>query len=157
MKTPEQLKGAIRNIAKEKDLHAQEVLQIFMFEHILERLSISPYKKNFVLKGGLLISSMIGISARTTMDMDTSVRGIDMDEENIEKIVKEVFDIDAGDGIIFRFEKIEPIREDDDYNNFRVHFVAEYGKIKNKMKIDITTGDEITPAAIEYSFHTMFD
>lgn len=88
MKTPEQLKGAIRNIAKEKDLHAQEVLQIFMFERILERLSLSPYKKNFVLKGGLLISSMIGISERTTMDMDTTVRGIDMDEENIEKIVK---------------------------------------------------------------------
>ena len=136
MKTPEQLKGAIRNIAKEKDLHAQEVLQIFMFERILERLSLSSYKKNFVLKGCLLISSMIGISERTTMDMDTTVRGIDMDEENIEKIVKEIFDIDTGDGIIFRFEKIEPIREDDDYNNFR---------------------DEITPAAIEYSFHTMFD
>ena len=98
MKTPEQLKGAIRNIAKEKDLHAQEVLQIFMFERILERLSLSPYKKNFVLKGGLLISSMIGISERTTMDMDTTVRGIDMDEENIKKIVKEIFDIDIGDG-----------------------------------------------------------
>ena len=157
MKTPEQLKGAIRNIAKQKDLHAQEVLQIFMFERILERLSLSPYKKNFVLKGGLLISSMIGIAERTTMDMDTTVRGIDMDEANIERIVKEIFAIDAGDGITFTFEKIEPIREDDDYNNFRVHFIAEYGKIKNKMKIDITTGDEITPAAIEYSFRTMFD
>ncbi|ERL04753.1 hypothetical protein HMPREF1986_02725 [Oribacterium sp. oral taxon 078 str. F0263] len=89
MKTPEQLKGAIRNIAKEKDLHAQEVLQIFMFERILDRLSQSQYKKNFVLKGGLLISSMIGISERTTMDMDTTVRGIDMTEENIERIIKE--------------------------------------------------------------------
>ena len=157
MKTPEQLKGAIRNIAKEKSLHAQEVLQIFMFERILDRLSQSPYQKNFVLKGGLLISSMIGIAERTTMDMDTTVRGIDMDEANIERIMKEIFAIDVGDGIIFRIEKIEPIREDDDYNNFRVHFIAEYGKIKNKMKIDITTGDEITPAAIEYSFHTMFD
>lgn len=157
MKTPEQLKGAIRNIAKEKGLHAQEVLQIFMFERVLERLSLSSYKKNFVLKGGLLISSMIGISERTTMDMDTTVRGIDMDEENIERIVREIFAIDTGDGINFKFLKMEPIREDDGYNNFRVHFVAEYGKIKNKMKIDITTGDEITPAAIEYSFHTMFD
>lgn len=157
MKTPEQLKGAIRNIAKQKNLHAQEVLQIFMFERILERLSSSPYKKNFVLKGGLLISSMIGISERTTMDMDTTIRGIDMDEANIKRIVKEIFTINAGDGILFQFEKIEPIREDDDYNNFRIHFTAEYGKIKNKMKMDITTGDEITPAAIEYSFHTMFD
>ncbi len=157
MKTPEQLKGAIRNIAKQKNLHAQEILQIFMFERILERLTLSPYKKNFVLKGGLLISSMIGISERTTMDMDTTVRGIDMDETNIKRIVKEIFSIDAGDGILFQFEKIEPIREDDDYNNYRIHFTAEYGKIKNKMKMDITTGDEITPAAIEYSFHTMFD
>lgn len=157
MKTPEQLKGAIRNIAKQKELHAQEVLQIFMFERILERLSLSRYKKNFVLKGGLLISSMIGISERTTMDMDTTVRGIDMDEANIERIIKEIFAIDAGDNISFQFEKMEPIREDDDYNNYRVHFMAEYGKIRNKMKIDITTGDEITPAAIEYSFHTMFD
>ena len=157
MKTPEQLKGAIRNIAKHKNLHAQEVLQIFMFERILERLSSSPYKKNFVLKGGLLISSMIGISERTTMDMDTTIRGIDMDETNIKRIVKEIFSINADDGILFQFEKIEPIREDDDYNNFRIHFTAEYGKIKNKMKMDITTGDEITPAAIVYSFHTMFD
>ena len=157
MKTPEQLKGAIRNIAKEKNLHAQEVLQIFLFEHILERLSLSPYKKNFVLKGGLLISSMIGISERTTMDMDTTVRGIPMEEENIERIIKEIFAIDTGDGITFTFNKMEPIREDDDYNNFRVHFTAAYGKIQDKMKIDITTGDQITPAAIEYSFHTLFD
>ncbi len=157
MKTPEQLKGKIRNLAKEKDLHAQEILQIYMFERILERLSLSPYKKNFILKGGLLISSMIGISERTTKDMDTTAKGIDMDEVNIERIIKEILDIDVGDGIIFQFEKIEPIREDDDYNNFRVHFVAEYGKIRNKMKMDITTGDEITPAAIRYSFHTMFD
>ena len=87
MKTPEQLKGAIRNIAKEKNLHAQEIMQIFMFERVLERLSLSPYKKNFVLKGGLLISSMIGISERTTKDMDTTVRGIDMDEANIERVM----------------------------------------------------------------------
>ncbi|MBQ5560393.1 MAG: nucleotidyl transferase AbiEii/AbiGii toxin family protein [Lachnospiraceae bacterium] len=157
MKTPEQLKGAIRNIAKQKELHAQEVLQIFMFERILDRLSLSQYKKNFILKGGLLISSMIGISERTTMDMDTTVRGIDMDEANLEQIIKEILSIDAGDGISFQFKKMEPIREDDDYNNFRVHFIANYGKIRNKMKIDITTGDEITPSAIAYSFHTMFD
>ena len=128
MKTPEQLKGAIRNIAKEKNLHAQEIMQIFMFERVLERLSLSPYKKNFVLKGGLLISSMIGISERTTKDMDTTVRGIDMDEANIEQVIKEILAIDANDGIIFHYEKIEPIREDDDYNNFRVQFTAEYGK-----------------------------
>lgn len=157
MKSPDQLKGKIKNLAKEKDLHAQEILQIFMFERVLERLSLSPYKENFILKGGLLISSMIGVAERTTKDMDTTVKGIDMDEANIERIIKEILAIDTGDGITFHFEKIAPIREDDDYNNFRVHFTAEYGKIQNKMKMDITTGDAITPAAVEYSFHTMFD
>ena len=157
MKTPEQLKGAIRNIAREKDLRAQEVLQIFFFERILARLSISPYNANFILKGGLLISSMIGISERTTMDMDTTVRGIPMEEDTIEHIVKEILSIDTDDGISFSFTKMESIREDDVYNNFRVHITASYGKIQNKMKIDITTGDQVTPAAVKYNFHSLFD
>lgn len=157
MKTPEQLKGAIRNIAKSSNLRSQEILQMFMFERILERLASSTYQNNFILKGGLLISSMIGISERTTMDMDTTVRGIDMTEEEITKVIKEILSLDIGDGISFVFKKIEPIREDDDYNNFRVYFDAEYGKIKNPMKIDITTGDQITPAAIRYNYPLLFD
>lgn len=157
MKTPEQLKGAIRNIAKKNNLMPQEVLQMFLFERILERLSVSQYKENFILKGGLLISSMIGITERTTMDMDTTVRGIPMEEEAITNIVKEIMAIDVGDGIVFEFVKIEPIREDDAYNNFRVHLKAIYGKVNNPMKIDITTGDKITPAAITYSYKMMFE
>ena len=157
MKTAEQLKGAIRNIAKDKNVRSQEVLQMFLFERILDRLAASSYKNNFILKGGLLISSMIGISERTTMDMDTTVRGIDMAEDKIERIVKEVLSIDAEDGINFAYKRIEPIREDDDYNNFRVYMDAEYGKIKNPMKIDITTGDEITPAAVRYEYPLLFE
>lgn len=157
MKTAEQLKGAIRNIAKDKNVRSQEVLQMFLFERILDRLAASSYKNNFILKGGLLISSMIGISERTTMDMDTTVRGIDMAEDKIERIVKEVLSIDAEDGINFAYKRIEPIREDDDYNNFRVYMDAEYGKIKNPMKIDITTGDEITPAAVRYDYPLLFE
>ena len=157
MKTPEQLKGAIRNIAKKNNLMPQEVLQMFLFERILERLSVSEYKDNFILKGGLLISSMIGITERTTMDMDTTVRGIELEEENITDIVKKIIAMDVGDDIVFEFIKIEPIREDDAYNNFRVHLKAIYGKMNNSMKIDITTGDKITPAAIEYSYKMMFE
>lgn len=157
MKTAEQLKGAIRNIAKDKNVRSQEVLQMFLFERILDRLAASSYKNNFILKGGLLISSMIGISERTTMDMDTTVRGIDMAEDKIERIVKEVLSIDAEDGIHFTYKRIEPIREDDDYNNFRVYMDAEYGKIKNPMKIDITTVDEITPAAVRYDYPLLFE
>ena len=157
MKTPEQLKGSIRSMAAKKNLHAQEVLQMFLFERILERLAVSRYQNNFILKGGLLISSMIGISERTTMDMDTTVRGIQMEEDEIVAAVNEILAIDVGDGIIFEYQGIEPIREEDAYNNFRVHLRAKYGKIDSPMKIDVTTGDVITPAAIRYDFPMLFD
>ena len=157
MKTPEQLKGAIRSMAAKKNLRAQEVLQMFLFERIIDRLAASSFRDNFILKGGLLISSMIGIGERTTMDMDTTVRGIQMEEDEIVSAVKEIIAMDVGDGISFEFQKIEPIREDDAYNNFRVHLRAKYGKIDSPMKIDITTGDIITPAAIRYVFPFVFE
>lgn len=157
MKTPEQLKGAIRNIAAKKNLRPQEVLQMFLFERVLERLANSNYRNNFILKGGLLISSMLGISERTTMDMDTTVRGISMEEEEIVSVVKEILSVDVDDGIKFMLKTIEPIRKDDAYNNFRVHLTAQYGKINAPMKIDITTGDTITPAAVQYSYPLSFE
>ena len=157
MKTPEQLKGAIRNMAAKKKLRPQEVLQMFLFERVLERLAVSPYRNNFILKGGLLISSMIGIDERTTIDMDTTVRGIRMEEPEIISIIREILSSDVDDGIDFVFRKIEPIREDDTYRNFRVHIDARYGRINSPMKIDITTGDEITPAAIQYNYPFLFE
>lgn len=156
MLTPEQLKGKIRNVAKEKNLSSQEILQMYLFERVLERLSKSKYAKNFILKGGFLIASMIGIDERTTMDIDTTVKGLSMDKETIEPIIKEILSIDVNDGIEFEYGKIESIRGDDDYNNFRVYFNAKYGKINNPMKMDITTGDEITPAAVAYKYPTIF-
>lgn len=157
MKTPEQLKGTIRSMAAKKNLRAQEVLQMFLFERILERMANSRFKDNFILKGGLLISSMIGITERTTMDMDTTVRGIQMEEDEIVSAVKEIVAIDVEDGIVFEYKGIEPIREEDAYNNFRVHLQAKCGKIDSPMKIDVTTGDAITPAAIQYDFPMLFE
>lgn len=157
MRTPEQLKGKIRNVALETGLSTQEILQMYLFERVLMRLSVSKYSKKFILKGGLLISSMLGIAEHSTMDMDTTVTGIDMDEQTISSIVQEVLAIEVDDDILFQFKKIEHIREDDEYCNFRVHFNAVYGKINNHMKLDITTGDVITPRAIEYTFRTIFD
>lgn len=157
MKTPEQLKGAVRSMAEKKNLRAQEVLQMFLFERILERLANSDYKNNYILKGGLLISSMIGVSERTTMDMDTTVRGIQMEEDEIIHSVKKIISVDVNDGIVFEYESIEPIREDDAYNNFRVHLRAKYGKIDSPMKIDVTTGDVIIPSAIRYDYNYIFD
>lgn len=157
MRTAEQLKGKIRNYAKETGLMSQEILQMYLFERVIDRLSKSKYKDNFVLKGGFLIASMIGINERTTMDMDTTVQGLPMNEDTIASIWKEIFMIDVADGIDFIYDRITPIREDDDYNNFRIFFFARQGKINNPMRLDITTGDRITPAAIEYNYRTIFD
>lgn len=157
MKTPEQLKGSIRSMAEKKNLRAQEVLQMFFFERILERLAASKYRDNFILKGGLLISSMIGIHERTTMDMDTTVRGLPMEEDKIVAILKEILAIDVDDGIEFLWQSIEPIRDEDAYNNFRIHLKAQYGKISSPMKIDVTTGDAITPAAVQYDYPLLFE
>ncbi len=157
MKTPEQLKGAIRNLAKKKGIHAQEVLQIFMFERIMERLSVSSYKDRFILKGGLLISAILGVAERTTMDMDTTVKGLPMDEQSIRKVISEILDQPVDDGIEFRLLDLTPIREDDEYENFRASIQAVYGKMKIPMKIDITTGDKITPKEIQFSYPFLFD
>lgn len=155
MKNAEQVKGAVRSIANKMNLKPQEVLQIFMFERLVERLAISKYKENFILKGGLLIASMIGIAERTTMDMDTTIQGLPMTED-MEKIVREILAIDVEDGIYFEYKGMQPIREDDEYNNFCVSVCAMYGKMKIPMKIDITTGDKITPRQIDYSYKFMF-
>ncbi len=143
MISSESLKGKIRNIANSKNLRSQEVLQMFFFERFLERLSKSEYKFNFVIKGGLLISSMIGIDNRTTMDMDTTIKGVPLKEETIRNIVLEIINVEVDDGIEFEIMDISHIREEDEYENFRVHLIANFGKIKNDMKIDITTGDAI--------------
>ena len=157
MKTPEQLKGAIRNLAKKKGIHAQEVLQIFMFERIIERLSVSLYKDRFILKGGLLISAILGVAERTTMDMDTTVKGLPMDEPSIRKAISEILDQPVDDGIEFQLLDLTPIRENDEYENFRASIQVTYGKMKIPMKIDITTGDEITPKEIQFFYPFLFD
>ena len=156
MISSESLKGKIRNIANSKKLRSQEVLQMFFFERLLERLSKSVYKFNFVIKGGLLISSMIGIDNRTTMDMDTTIKGVPLKEEVIRNIVSEIINVKVDDGIEFEIVDITHIREEDEYENFRVHLMANFEKIKNDMKVDITTGDVITPKEIEYLYPCMF-
>lgn len=152
----ESIKAKIRNLAKNNNLSSQEVLQMFLFERFLERLSKSKYKSNFVIKGGLLVSSMIGINNRTTMDMDSTIKGIALNEENITKVVDSIISIDVDDGIEFEIKDITYIREDDEYENFRVSLIANIDKTKNPMKLDLTTGDAITPREIEYSYPCIF-
>lgn len=152
----ESIKGKIRSMAEKKNLKSQEVLQIYFFERFLERLSKSPYKNNFVIKGGFLISSLIGIENRTTMDMDTTIKGIALKEEKIKEVVEEIINIDVDDGIRFEIKDISYIREDDEYENFRISLTSNVGKTKNPMKLDLTTGDAITLRDIEYTYPCIF-
>lgn len=150
------LKAKINNISKDKKVSPQSVLQIYMLERLLERISVSKYKDNFILKGGMLISAILGMSSRSTMDMDTTVKGFELTEESATKILEEICAIELDDDITFNMKKIELIREEDDYNGYRATFEA---KFKNTMpvifKIDITTGDAITYKEIEYDYNLM--
>ena len=152
----ESIKGKIRILAENKNLKSQEVLQIYFFERFLERLSKSKYKNNFVIKGGFLISSLIGIENRTTMDMDTTIKGIALKEEKIKEIVEEIININVDDGIKFEIKDISYIREEDEYENFRISLIANIEKTKNPMKLDLTTGDAITPREIDYTYPCIF-
>ena len=151
------LKGKVKAMAKKSGLKPQELLQMYLFERLLMRLEKSDYAETFVLKGGLLISSMTGVAQRTTMDMDATVVGMDMDAETVNAAISSICSVDIGDGMEYSFERLEPIRTDDEYANWRAHLRARYGKIDAPIKIDITTGDEIVPGRIEYSYPLMFE
>ncbi len=151
-------KARINNISKEKKVAPQSVLQVYMLERLLERISVSKYKDNFILKGGMLISAILGISSRSTMDMDTTVKGFELTEENAKNILTEVCNINLNDDITFKMNKIELIREDDDYNGYRATFEAKYKETMPVIfKIDITTGDAITYKEIEYDYKLMLE
>ena len=157
MKTSEQIKGAIRNISKKTGVNANSLLQMCLFEGILEKISNSKYKNHFILKGGLLISSLIGVEMRSTMDMDTTIRGLPMNEENISKILHEILEITIDADIVYRLIKLERIRKEDLYEDFCATITCRYGKINANLNIDITTGDIITPKEIQYSYEKILE
>lgn len=151
------LKAKIRNIAKSKNLPAQVILQNYMFERFLNRLSASEYKEKFVLKGGMLVAAIVGIDNRATMDLDTTLKNLPLTPEAIEKALNEIFEIDLNDDVKFKFKGISPIREDDIYGGYRVALDAIYETIVTPMTIDVSTGDVITPEAVKYNFTGIFD
>lgn len=152
-----QLKAKIKNLALKNHVPAQAVLQNFMLERLLERISVSKYKDMVILKGGMLIASMVGISSRTTMDMDATLRGYPLTEKAIQEALSEICAIPLGDEVSLELDHIAPIREDDEYGGFRVAIIAKYESINTPLKIDITTGDIITPEAIRYAFQSNFE
>ena len=151
------LKARIRKMAEDKNVSAQAVLQIYLMHRFLFRLSQSSYKDKFVVKGGTLISSIIGIDHRTTMDLDTTVRNLPVTAQSIELAFNDICSISSDDGIDFVFEKTEPIRDDDEYGGYRVYFYAKFGKINAPMSMDVSTGDIMTPGASRYVFNDILD
>ena len=157
MKTSEQIKGAIRNISKKTGVNPNSLLQMCLFEGILEKLSKSKYSENFILKGGLLISSLIGVDMRSTMDMDTTIKGIPLNEVSITKILNEILAIEIDADIEYKLIKLSPIRQEDVYEDFCASIFCIFGKINANLNIDITTGDVITPREMNYSYSKILE
>ena len=157
MKNAMQLKAIIKNLAKEKHLSAQLVMQNFMLERLLERISVSKYQQNFILKGGFLIAAMVGLDTRATMDMDATIKGLPVNEQTIREMFGEICKIELDDDVSFSFRSIGEIRESDEYTGYRVSLSANYPPMAVPLKLDITTGDRITPKEIEYRFKLLLE
>ncbi|MDO5401937.1 MAG: nucleotidyl transferase AbiEii/AbiGii toxin family protein [Eubacteriales bacterium] len=151
------LKGKIKKYAKSKSIAAQVVLQNYMFERFLARLSISDYREKFVVKGGMLIAAIVGLDTRSTMDLDTTLRNLPLTEEKIMESVESVCKISLDDDVMFEVKSIAPIRKDDRYGGFCVRLDAIFDTIVTPLSIDVSTGDVITPDAVEYEFSGIFD
>ena len=157
MKNAMQLKAYVKNIAKEKDISAQLVLQNYMLERYLERVSLSEYRDKYIIKGGFLIASLVGLESRATMDLDATIKGYPVNEDSIRSMVESIISVPVDDGISFQIKDIGLIREDDEYGGIRVSLNANYEKMAVPLKLDITTGDKITPGEIEYSYKLMME
>ena len=146
-----------KQLAKESGLTQLELYQRFMFERILERISVSKYNENFILKGGLLLSAMLGINSRSTKDMDISIKGIDVSQEKILEILNEILSIDLNDKVRFDIVNITDIRADDEYGGNKYHLVGRLENLKVALEIDISTGDEITPKELNFEYVSIFE
>ncbi len=152
MKNAMQLKAIIKDIAKRNSISAQIVMQNYMLERFLERISLSKYRESFILKGGFLIAAMVGLDSRATMDIDATIKGLPVNKGQIMQIFKEISDVKIDDNIEFEVLGISEIRELDEYSGFRISLSANYPPMAIPLKFDITTGDKITPREIEYKF-----
>ncbi|WP_443689481.1 nucleotidyl transferase AbiEii/AbiGii toxin family protein [Phascolarctobacterium faecium] len=151
------LKAKIKNYAKSSNIAAQVVLQNYMFERFLARMSESEYSEKFVIKGGMLIAAIVGLDTRSTMDLDTTLKNLPLTEEKVVEAVTNICSIDLGDDVNFETVSIAPIRKDDKYGGFCVRLNAVYDTIVTPLSIDVSTGDVITPSAVQYEFGGIFD
>ena len=155
--TARQLKDLIRNMSKKKSADAQILMRNYMMERFLERISLSEYKNQFILKGGMLVAAMVGLDARATMDLDATIKGTNVSVEDVEMIISQIISIHLDDGVSFRIKRISEIMEEADYPGVRVSMETKFDGVITPLKIDISTGDIITPREIKYNFNLMLE
>ena len=155
--TARQLKDLIRNLSKKKSADAQILMRNYMMERFLERISLSEYKNQFILKGGMLVAAMVGLDARATMDLDATIKGTNVSVEDVEMIISQIISIPLDDGVSFRIKRISEIMEEADYPGVRVSMETKFDGVITPLKIDISTGDIITPREIKYNFNLMLE
>lgn len=151
------IKRLAKEIETKYDLNYYEILQRYMFERILERISVSNYQDNFILKGGLLLSAMFGVDNRMTKDMDATITGLDVSKDKMLKVLNEILSIDLKDGVKFDVVDITDIREDDEYSGNKYHIVGRLQSLKVNLEIDISTGDKVTPRELKYKYPLIFE
>lgn len=155
--TPEQIKGRIKSVAKQNNADARTLMRIYMMERFLERLAQSEYRDNFIIKGGILVTAMIGVAHRSTMDIDTSMKNLNLSAEDALRVVNQVKDIDLDDGVSFEVKDVSNIMDEMEYPGIRVTMNAKVGRLITPLKIDISTGDVITPRAIEFNYDLLLE
>lgn len=155
--TSRQLKALVRNLSKGNSAKAQIIIRNYVTERFLERLSLSRYRNNLILKGGTLVAAMVGLDNRSTMDVDTTVKGVDLSAESVRKIIREITAVEIDDGMTFEIKSIEPIMDEADYPGIRVMIETMLETMRTPLKIDFSTGDVITPREVAYSFKLMFE
>lgn len=155
--TPEQIKWRIKSVAKQNDADARTLMRIYMMERFLERLAQSEYRDNFIIKGGILVTAMIGVAHRSTMDIDTSMKNLNLSAEDALRVVNQVKDIDLDDGVSFEVKDVSNIMDEMEYPGIRVTMNANVGRLITPLKIDISTGDVITPRAIEFNYDLLLE
>ena len=157
IKNRDSLKAKASNLSKKTNIPNKYLIQNFMFEALLKRISKSKYKNKFVIKGGLLLSSVFGVNLRSTMDLDTTIKGLPLNKSTITKVITEIINIDLKDNITFEIENIKDIREEELYSGFEVNLKADFDGLKTNLMIDITTGDIITYKEVKFKYNTLFD
>lgn len=155
--TARQLKDLIRNLSKKKSADAQILMRNYMMERFLERIALSDYKDRFILKGGMLVAAMVGLDARATMDMDATIKGANVSVEDVENIISSILSVPLEDGVEFRVKRISEIMEEAEYPGVRVSLETTFDGVRTPLKIDISTGDVITPREVRYSFKLMLE